>query len=67
MKELPKHCVNLKAFRTNLGMSYSEFSRELGISVSLYWYIENGKSKPTYKFLEKLISKFPEINLDDIL
>lgn len=67
MKELPKHCVNLKAFRTELNMSQKEIATKLGIDKSSYWRIEVGITNPTYNFLNRMVKTFPDLDLNKLL
>lgn len=60
MDEFRKH---LTEFRISKGFNKGEFSREIGMSLSVIQKIEKGYKNPGYKFLKNLIEKYPEIDL----
>lgn len=57
---------NLIKFREKQGKSIVEFAKSLGISHSLYYKIEVGERNPSYNFLCKFKSIYPDVNIDNI-
>ena len=57
---------NLIKFRCEQNKSIVEFAKSLGISHSSYYKIESGVRNPSYKFLCKFKSAYPNANIDNI-
>jgi transcriptional regulator with XRE-family HTH domain len=46
------------------GLSNSKFASILGIQRSNITHIIDGRNKPSFSFIEKLMSKFPRVNIE---
>lgn len=57
---------NLIKYRIATGKSIVEFAKSLGISHSSYYKIETGTRNPSYNFLRKFKSAYPDANIDNI-
>lgn len=57
---------NLITFREHKRKSIVEFAKKIGVSHSLYYKIETGERNPSYNFLLKFKSSFPDANIDEI-
>ncbi len=57
----------LKKWMTEKSLNATELSKELGVQKSSISHILSGRNKPSFDFLMKLKSTFPEINLDWII
>lgn len=58
--------MTLKDFRKSKRLNQKQMAKEIGISASHYYKIENRYRNPSYDFLVKLKEKFPEVNIDEI-
>ena len=47
-------------------MSLREFAEEVGVSASYYCKIEEGLRIPSYNFLVKLKTRYPQISIDQM-
>ena len=56
----------LVSLRKEKELSMSDMAREIGVSTSYYEKIEYGNRMPSYNFLTKFKSAFPEMNLEDV-
>lgn len=56
----------LKEFRKSKGMTMSGFAVSLNMSPSFYYKIEEGQRQPSFAFLAKLKSRYPEVNIDQM-
>lgn len=52
----------LKEFRKSLGLTVSEFAKEIKVSKSLYEKVENRFRKPSREFMTKLKRRFPQFD-----
>lgn len=53
-------------FRKSLNFTQEEISNELGITLTYYSKIEQGRRNPSYNFLNKMKKTFPKISIDYI-
>lgn len=56
----------LLQFRKEKNLTQEEFSNKLGITLTYYSKIELGLRNPSYNFLNKFKSAFPEASIDVI-
>lgn len=56
----------LTDFRNSKNLSKQEMANEIGVSKSYYEKIEYGVRKPSYNFITKFMTRFPDIEIDDI-
>ena len=66
-KDLPKHCINLKNFRKEQGLTQQQLADIIGTSVSNIKSLETDVVKPSYKFLIKSFSNswsFQHLNIN---
>ena len=56
--------LNLIAFRKNSKKSISEMAEIIGLSASYYEKIERGDRMPSFNFLVKFKSSFPNIDTE---
>ena len=57
----------LKQLRKEKRYTQKEMAEILGVSRSYYEKIEYGIRKPSRAFLEKLLSRFPEVDLSKLI
>lgn len=57
---------NLNRFRSSKSYSLKEMAIEIGVSKSYYEKIEHGKRNPSYNFIRKFVTRFPDADLDKI-
>ncbi len=57
---------DLIEFRKGKKLSSAEMARKIGISNSYYQKIEYGDRSPSFNFLKKFKSVFPDVNTDTI-
>lgn len=57
---------NLRELRMQHGLSQEKMAIELGVSVSMYAKVENGAAKAGRAFMEKVKTRYPEANIDNI-
>lgn len=58
--------VSLKNFREQNGFTQKEMAEHIGVSPSYYYKVESEFQNPSYEFLKKLKSKFPEVMIDEM-
>lgn len=51
---------NLAKFRAEKGLSIMDIAKKIGVSASFYEKIEYGQRKPSYNFIVKFKTAFPE-------
>lgn len=56
----------LKQFRKHLKLTQRVMANKIGVSSSYYNKIENGFQLPSFDFLYKLKSAFPEVSIDEM-
>lgn len=56
----------LREFRLDKDMSIKQMSAHIGVSESYYEKIEYGQRTPSYNFVKKFKSKYPESNTDHL-
>lgn len=56
--------MTLKEFRLSKGINQKQMAYTIKVSPSYYYKIESGVRKPSYDFLVKLKTTFPEISVD---
>ena len=56
--------IVLRDFRMKRSMSLQEMSDYIGVSKSLYEKIEYGQRTPSFNFVKKFKSKFPQSDTD---
>lgn len=56
----------LKEFRKKNELSQKEMARRIKVSVSYYSKIESGYQNPSYDFMMKLKTRFPDVNIDEV-
>ncbi|MDR1465407.1 MAG: helix-turn-helix domain-containing protein [Oscillospiraceae bacterium] len=61
-----KGLSGLKDFRNQIGYSQEGMARHIGVSLSQYEKIEQGRANPSYSFIRKLKEKFPDASADNI-
>ncbi len=54
----------LLKFINSIGLSSSRFAEEIGIQPSGVSHILSGRNNPSYDFIVKILSKFPDLNPD---
>lgn len=54
----------LRDFRMKQGMSIQEMSEYIGVSKSAYEKVEYAQRTPSYNFVKKFKSKYPQSNTD---
>lgn len=57
---------NLVGFREITKKTKHDMSKILGVSASFYEKIEKGERNPSYNFIKKFKSKFPDADIDNI-
>lgn len=57
---------SLRELRMQHGLSQEKMAIELGVSVSMYAKVENGAAKAWRAFMEKVKTRYPEANIDNI-
>jgi transcriptional regulator with XRE-family HTH domain len=50
-----------------LQLSPSDFAEEIGVQRSSISHLISGRNKPSLEFIQKILSRFPEVNADWIL
>lgn len=58
--------MNLKKFRESKNLSQEKFAHAIGFTLSLVSKIERGEVKASRNFIEKVKSKYPEIDITEI-
>ncbi len=53
-------------FRLKKSFTPTEMSEKLGVTLSYYRKIEKGTRNPSYNFLKKFKTVFPEAKIDEI-
>jgi transcriptional regulator with XRE-family HTH domain len=48
-------------------MSSSQFAEEIGVQRSSISHLISGRNKPSLEFLQKIINRFPEVNMEYLL
>ena len=56
----------LKNFRKSKGLSQEGMASKLGITLSMYEKVENGRAGVSSKFMRKFKQVFPEESIDNI-
>lgn len=56
----------LKKFREGKSMTQRQMASKIGVSLSYYRKIEQGKNKPSYQFMKKLKDVFPKVSVDKL-
>lgn len=56
----------LKEFREQNDFNRKEMAELIGVSPSYYYKIESGFQNPSYEFLKKFKSKFPNAIIDEL-
>lgn len=56
----------LKEFRKKNKLSQKEMAKEIDVSVSYYSKVESGYQNPSYEFMMKLKTRFPDVNIDEV-
>lgn len=49
----------------NSGMNYDEFANEIGVTKSFLTKILNGERNPSYNFINKIKTRFPDIDVNE--
>lgn len=57
---------SLKKFRETLKYTMEEFAKSIDVSISLYQKVETGARKPSRAFTEKLITKYPQFDVNTL-
>jgi transcriptional regulator with XRE-family HTH domain len=57
---------NLRAFRETKGISQFKMAVEIGSSLSMYEKAERGDVPASRGFMQKLKSRYPDANIDEI-
>lgn len=52
----------LKAFRVSINHSQEKMAEKIGVSDSFYKKVEQGNRSPSYNFIRKFKTAFPEID-----
>ncbi len=65
-KEYTMVQINLKRFRAEQKLSQEAMARKIGVTVSFYEKIENGRAGFSAGFLVKFKKAFPEASIDKI-
>lgn len=52
----------IKEFRISLGLTISEFAKEIKVSKSLHEKVESGARKPSREYVTKLKARFPQFD-----
>jgi transcriptional regulator with XRE-family HTH domain len=56
----------LKMFRKEKGLSQDAMARKLGITLSMYEKVEQGRAGASAAFMKRVKSTFPEVDINDI-
>ena len=56
----------LKKFRKEKGLSQESMAQKMGITLSMYEKVEQGRAGASAKFMKRLKKVFPEVNIDYI-
>lgn len=56
----------MREFRKRLNLKSREMAKEIGVSHSYYYKIEENYQNPSYEFMRKLKKRFPEVSIDDL-
>jgi len=56
--------TRLKKILSHYNLTAGEFAEKIGIQKSSVSHLMSGRNKPSYQFLSKLITTYPEINLN---
>ncbi len=56
----------LRCFRKAKGLTKSAMAESLGVTLSLYEKVEGGHAGVSAKFMRKMKSVFPEVNIDEM-
>ncbi len=56
----------LVALRKKQALNQKEMALAIGVSASYYYKIESGYQNPSFEFLSKLKTSFPETIIDDL-
>ena len=54
----------IKDFRNSLGLTITEFAKEIKVSKSLYEKVESGDRKPSREFTTKLKKRYPQFDVN---
>ena len=58
--------VKLKEFRKSLNLSQEKMANKLGITVSMYEKVENGRTGASASFMKRIKKTFPEADINCI-
>lgn len=58
--------ISLREFREQNGFNQKEMAEHIGVSPSYYYKVESEFQNPSYEFLKKLKSKFPNVIIDEM-
>lgn len=58
--------TDLVNFRVKNSLTQKEISKRIGTTLTFYSKVELGIRNPSYNFIQKFKSAFPEANIDEI-